>query len=86
MKNKKSYKHQKKFISHIVQYLHMDMLDFKKCREEGKCYESIIYRWVIKLYKKDATPERAIQVICRARIFILTRNSIYLASLRNTIH
>lgn len=85
MKNKNENNLQKKFITHIVQYLHMDITDFRKYGEDDKCYESIIYKWVIKLYQKGVTSERAIQIIYRARIFILTRDNLYLDSLRNSM-
>ncbi len=86
MKNIINYKHHKKFICHIVQYLHMDIEDFEERLEQGGCYEQTINNWILKLYKKGVTSEDAIQIIYRARIFMITRNKIGLDSIENSRH
>ncbi|WP_159090889.1 hypothetical protein [Aquimarina aquimarini] len=75
-------KEQKKFITKIVKYLHMDITDFLNSVTSGRCYEKTIYDWVVKLYHKGVNHESAIQIICRARVFLLTRNSLYFTSCR----
>ncbi len=79
MKTDNYYK-RKKFISCIVKYLHMDLTDFKKCVDNDMCYEKTIYDWAIKLYKKGIHCEQAIQIIFRARIFLMIRNRFHLTT------
>lgn len=76
MDNKKYYNNlQDNFLPYIVvNYLHIEINEFRECIKNGDCYESTINKWLIKLHKKGNTLDHAIQIIYRARsIFMYQR-------------
>ncbi len=65
----KIYNHH--FTKFIVEALHIRPAEFKEAVENQWCYESLLYEWITRLFKKGKTKEQALQIIYRARILLL---------------
>lgn len=69
------------FLSYIVISLQMRTDEFMNAvlsqDAPEKCYEKLIYKWILKLFNKGKTKEEALRIIHKARIFIMIRKSQY---------
>ncbi len=71
-----------RFLTAIIKSIQLEMDDFMTRVANKDCYESLIYKWAIRLFEKGTTTDYAISVIHRARRFVLinkTDNSYKLA-------
>ncbi|GAA4277039.1 hypothetical protein [Aquimarina mytili] len=76
--------HQKHhYFAAILQALHFKMDTFIYNLVHHQSYEMILYRWIVKLYKKRKTSDEALQLIYKARnILLLTStNGLYCHSI-----
>ncbi|WP_024770417.1 hypothetical protein [Aquimarina macrocephali] len=60
-----------KFMSDILQALHLKMDEFMYNLAHHTPYEMILYSWINKLYTKGRSSEEAIQLIYKARNILL---------------
>lgn len=60
-----------KFLLAIIKSIQIEMDDFMTHVANKDCYESLIYKWAISLFEKGTTTDYAINVIHRARRFVL---------------
>ncbi len=63
-----------KFITAILQALHLKTDAFVYNLTKQSPYEMIIYVWIDKLYEKGKTTEEAVQLIYKARNIFLLNN------------
>ncbi|GAA4106219.1 hypothetical protein GCM10022393_00550 [Aquimarina addita] len=70
---------QNEFMGYIVKSLGMQMEDFMTVvftnNTHTRCYEKIIFRWMIKLFDKGKSKNQALKIIYKARIFVILRKS-----------
>ncbi|MBL0685335.1 hypothetical protein [Aquimarina mytili] len=59
------------YFATILQALHFKMDAFIYNLVHHSPYETLLYRWMVKLYKKGKTSEEALQLIYKARNIIL---------------
>ncbi|WP_025740897.1 hypothetical protein [Aquimarina pacifica] len=59
------------FMAGIIQSLHLRLDDFIYNVAHQARYETILYHWMLTLYKKGKSVDDAIQLIYRARHFWL---------------
>lgn len=60
-----------RFLNTILNSIQTEKEDFMIRVANRNCYESLIYRWAIRLFEKGVTSKYAINVIHRARKFVL---------------
>lgn len=60
-----------RFLTTIIKSIQIEMDDFMARVTNKDCYESLIYKWAIRLFEKGTTTDYAISVIHRARRFVL---------------
>ncbi len=66
--------HKNKFIAVILQALHLKFDQFIYNLAHREPYETIVYRWINKLYSQQKSSDQAIQLIYKARnVFLLDR-------------
>lgn len=63
--------HHNQFLNAIVQSIQIDIDEFTNRVENNECYETMIYRWSIKLFEKGISINLAIRIIHRARRYVL---------------
>lgn len=69
------------YLNFIVKSLHIELNDFMQCvAATDRCYEPLIYRWVISLFDKGVPKQRALHIIQRARMRILIQNNTWMHS------
>ncbi len=70
-KNINLNKNRNQFLTTIIKSIQIEMDDFMTRVANKDCYESLIYKWAIRLFDKGTTTDYAISVIHRARRFVL---------------
>ncbi|WP_438710330.1 hypothetical protein ACSTS3_15045 [Aquimarina muelleri] len=66
------------FLLAIVESVQMEIDEFLNRVAHHECYESMIYRWAIRLFYKGISVADAIHIIHRTRLFVLVnRNYLY---------
>ncbi len=75
-----SYHEKSKFITEIIEALHIKQDAFMYNLAHHHPYEMLLYTWINKLYTKEKTSEEAIQLIYKARNILLLNNNNILCS------
>ncbi len=75
MKKNISKENKNKYLAQILAALHLNKDQFKKALAEEDPYESIIYQWSMKSFKKRKTPDEALKLIFKARNFHILKNN-----------
>ena len=69
------------YLSYIVKSLHIELNDFMQCvAAADRCYETLIYRWVLSLFEKGVPKQQALHIIQRARMRMLIQNNTWMQS------
>ncbi|TSE04377.1 hypothetical protein [Aquimarina algiphila] len=66
-----------RFIATIIQSIQIEMDEFMMRVANKECYESMIHRWTVRLFEKGFSSDQAIEVIHRARRFVLMNKDTY---------
>ncbi len=63
------------YLKFIVESLNMKVDDFMRTilleNSSDTCYERLLYKWIVKLFKKGKPQDQALQLIYRTRNFVL---------------
>lgn len=74
-KNLKLDRKRNLFLLPIINSVQIEMDEFLERVSNRECYETMIYRWSLKLFEKDVSADYAINVIHRARRYVLIYKS-----------
>ncbi len=60
-----------RFILAIIRSIQLEMDDFMRRVANKECYEMMIHEWAIRLFERGVSTDHAINIIHRARRFVL---------------